>query len=297
MKRSDARHGAIWGYLLISPWLIGLLIFTAGPIIASLWLSFCHYDLVEYHFIGLKNYQHMLRSDPLFWKSISVTATYTLISVPLGLTGSLLLAVLLNQKLLGRGLLRAMFYVPTLVPAVASAFLWTYLLNKYYGLLNELLGHFGFRRIDWLGNTRTVLPSFVLMSLWGIGGGRMIIFLAGLQEIPRSLYEGAAIDGASRLGQFRHITLPMLTPMIFFNMMLGIIGAAQIFTQAYLMTGGGPENASLFYALHLFAESFALLHMGYGSALAWVLFVILMVVTAIQFAAARKWVHYEEPAG
>lgn len=273
------------------------MVFTAGPMIASLWLSFCHYNLVEYHFIGLKNYQHLLRSDPLFWKSLTVTATYTLISVPLGLTGSLLLALLLDQKLLGRGLLRAMFYIPTLVPAVASAFLWTYLLNKYYGLLNALLSHFGCRPIDWLGNTRTALPSFVLMSLWGIGGGRMIIFLAGLQEIPNSLYEAAAIDGASHLRRFRHVTLPMLTPMIFFNMMLGIIGAFQIFTQGYLMTGGGPEDSTLFYALHLFSVSFGQLNMGYGCALAWVLFLILLVVTAIQFATARKWVHYEESPG
>jgi multiple sugar transport system permease protein len=296
LKR-DTRHGAFWGYLLISPWLIGLLVFTAGPMLASLWLSFCHYDLVEYHYIGLKNYQHLWRSDPLFWKSVTVTATYTLISVPLGLTGSLLLALLLNQRLLGRGLVRAVFYVPTLVPAVASSFLWSYLLNKYYGLINGLLSHFGCRPIDWLGNTKTALPSLVLMSLWGIGGGRMIIFLAGLQEIPESLYEAAAIDGAMWLRQFRHITIPLLTPMIFFNMTLGIIGAFQVFTQAYVMTSGGPENATLFYALHLFRESFDLLRMGYGSALAWVLFFILMVVTAIQFAAARKWVHYEEAPG
>ncbi len=285
-----------WGLLFISPWLIGFLVFTAGPMIASLILSFCKYNIATVKYAGLSNYQRLLTNDPLFWKALLNTATYTLWAVPLGLTGSLLLAVLLNQKIKARGLFRALFYIPTLVPAAAASYLWRYLLNAEYGLLNTSLANIGIAGPDWLGSTKWAMPSMILMSLWGIGGGRMIIFLAGLQNISSSLYEAAAIDGASRLQQFRHVTMPMLTPMIFFNMILGIIGSFQVFTQAFLMTGGGPDNSTLFSALYLFRVSFQQLHMGYASAMAWLLFIILAILTAIQFFYARKWVHYEEAA-
>lgn len=285
-----------WGLLFISPWLIGFLVFTAGPMIASLILSFCKYNIASVKYAGLSNYQRLLTNDPLFWKALLNTATYTLWAVPLGLTGSLLLAVLLNQKIKARGLFRALFYIPTLVPAAAASYLWRYLLNAEYGLLNTSLAKIGIAGPDWLGSTKWAMPSMILMSLWGIGGGRMIIFLAGLQNISSSLYEAAAIDGASRLQQFRHVTIPMLTPMIFFNMILGIIGSFQVFTQAFLMTGGGPDNSTLFSALYLFRVSFQQLHMGYASAMAWLLFIILAILTAIQFFYARKWVHYEEAA-
>lgn len=292
-----ARRGREWwGLLFISPWLVGFLTFTAGPMIASLVLSFYQYNIAHAHYVGMANYERLLARDPLFWKAIFNTAFYTVFSVPLGLTGSLLLAVLLNQHLRARGFFRALFYIPTLVPAAAASYLWRYLLNAEYGLINTSLARVGLSGPDWLGSPNWAMPSMILMSLWGIGGGRMIIFLAGLQNISGSLYEAASIDGASRFQQFRHVTLPMLTPMIFFNMILGIIGAFQVFTQAFLMTGGGPDDSTLFAALYLFRVSFQQLHMGYASAMAWVLFILLAVLTAIQFFYSRKWVHYEEAA-
>jgi multiple sugar transport system permease protein len=215
------------------------------------------------------------------------------------MVGSLLLAVLLNQNLKAKGLWRAAFYIPTLVPAAAASYLWMYMFNEHNGLVNQALLAAGVAPPDlpkWFGSTRLALPTMVLMGLWGIGGGRMIIFLAGLQNIPASLYEAASIDGATRWQQFRHVTLPMLSPVIFFNLILGAIGAFQVFTQAFLITSGGPDEATLFYALYLFRKAFDHFEMGYASALAWGLFVILGTFTAIQFYGAKKWVHYEGDA-
>jgi len=285
-----------WGLLFILPWLIGFVCLTLGPMIASLVLSFYHYNPGEMQFAGLTNYQRMLTEDPYFWSSLWRTMLYTLFAVPLGLSGSLLLAVLLNQNLRAKGLWRACFYIPTLVPAVAASFIWKYLFNQHFGLVNRLLADAGMPKEQlpqWFESSSLALPTLVLMSLWGIGGARMIIFLAGLQNIPASLYEAASIDGASRWQQFRHVTLPMLSPVIFFNLILGAIGAFQVFTQAFLITSGGPVNATLFYALYLFRKAFQQFEMGYASALAWAFFVVLGILTAIQFWASKKWVHYE----
>jgi len=285
---------AFWGLVFITPWLAGYLLFTLGPMAGSLGLSFCRYDLANLKFVGAANYERLLTQDPLFWKSLWNTATYTLVAVPLGLTGSLLLAVFLNQKVKGLALYRTLYYIPSLVPAVATALLWNWIFNANFGILNNALRAAGVAHPPaWLQEPAWAMPAFVIMSLWGIGGMRMIIFLAGLQGIPDSYYEAAGIDGAGAWSKFRHITLPMLTPMIFFNMVLGIIGSFQIFTAAYIMTGGGPADATLFYVLYLFRQAFEEFRMGYASAMAWGLFVVLLVFTGIQFWQAKRWVYYE----
>ncbi|GAB4460414.1 MAG: sugar ABC transporter permease [Armatimonadaceae bacterium] len=292
---SQKQHNNLWGYLLISPWLLGFLIFTAGPMLASLYLSFCKYDLHTLEWVGTKNYEILLTRDGggLFWKSLTNTAIYVLFAVPLGLTGSLLLALLLNQKVKGLPLFRTLFYLPSLVPAVASSLVWLWVFHPDAGLLNYGLSLIGIKGPAWLLDEHTALASLIVMSLWGIGGGRMIIFLAGLQGIPDDLYEAASLDGASIWSKFRHVTLPMLSPTIFFNLVLGVIGSFQVFTSAYIMTSGGPNNATLMYVLYLYNNAFRYFKLGKASAMAWILFVVLLVFTIIQFRQASKWVYYE----
>ncbi len=285
-----------WGFIFILPWLLGFIFFTAGPMIASLVLSFTRYDLSTIHFVGTKNYERILFDEPLFWKSLQVTVTYAFFSVPLGIAGSLALALMLNQKVAGERIFRTLFYLPSLVPSVASALLWSWIFNADNGLLNYTLGLFGWGGVEWLADEKYTLGAFVVMSLWGIGGGRMIIFLAGLQGISESYYEAARLDGASAWRQFRNVTLPLLSPVMFFNLILGVIGAFQVFTQAYIMTAGGPNNATYFYALAIFRNAFEYFKLGKASALAWILFLILMGITALQFWASKRWVHYEGEA-
>jgi multiple sugar transport system permease protein len=286
------RRAGFWGFLFITPWLAGFLIFTAGPMLASLYLSFCKYDLHTLEWVGAKNYQVLL-GEELFWKSLTNTALYVLFAVPLGLTGSLAIALLLNQKVPGLAVFRTLFYLPAMVPAVASALLWMLIFHKDNGLLNQALLFFGIRGPEWLQSPQTALISLIIMSLWGIGGGRMIIFLAGLQGVPDQLYEAASLDGAKGWTVFRHVTLPMISPTLFFNLVLGIIGSFQVFTSAYVMTNGGPNNATLMYVLYLYNNAFRYFKMGKASAMAWILFLILLVFTMIQFRNARKWVYYE----
>jgi len=261
--------------------------------VTSAWLSLTKYDLHSMEFVGAENYRRLLFTDPLFWKALSNTLVYAAFSVPLGIIGSLALAVLLNQNVRGLRIFRTLFYLPSMVPAVASAILWQWMFNTDNGVVNMSLGFFGVPPIQWLQDEHWTMPAFILMSLWGIGGARMIIFLAGLQGISDTYYDAARIDGASPWQRFRHVTLPLLSPVMFFNLMLGIIGAFQVFTSAYVMTGGGPNNASLFYALYLFQNAFEYFKLGKASALAWILFVILAVISAIQVRTARRWVHYE----
>lgn len=287
---------SFWGFLFTTPWLVGFVLFTAGPMLISLYLSFTKYDLSSLEFVGAKNYRKLLFDEPLFWKSLQVTVVYALVSVPLGIVGSLALAILLNQKVRGQRLFRTMAYLPSLVPAVASSLLWMWIYNSEYGLLNYILGFFGFGGAEWLSDEKFALWALILMSLWGIGGGRMVIFLAGLQGISETYYEAARIDGASGWQQFRYVTIPQLSPVIFFNLILGIISAFQVFTQAYVMTGGGPNNATLFYALNIFRNAFEYFKLGKASAMAWIMFIILLILTAIQFGTSRRWVHYEGEA-
>ena len=292
-SRNLQRHQARWGFIFILPWLVGFLVFTAGPMLASLYLSLTKYDLHTAKFVGLENYSRLMTRDPLFWKALNNTVVYATFSVPLGVAGSLAIALLLNQQIRGQRIFRTLFYLPSLVPAVASALLWQWIFNADNGILNRVLGLFGAPRIEWLQNEHWTLPAFILMSLWGVGGSRMIIFLAGLQGISENYYEAAKLDGATSWQQFKTVTLPLLSPVMFFNLILGVIGSFQVFTSAYIMTSGGPNNASLFYALYLFRNAFEYFKLGKASALAWILFLILLGLTAIQFRVSKRWVYYE----
>lgn len=296
MKTRWWNRPSVCGFLLITPWLLGFLIFTAGPMLTSLWISLTKYDLARMQFVGAENYRRLFFADPLFWKAVRVTFEYALFSVPLGIAGSLALAILLNQRIRGIPVFRAIFYLPSMVPAVASAIVWQWVFNADRGALNIGLGAFGYAGPQWLQDERYTLWAFVIMSLWGVGGARMIIFLAGLQGISETYYEAAKLDGAGTWRQFWHVTLPLLSPVMFFNVILGTIGAFQVFTQAYVMTNGGPNHASLFYALYLFQNAFEYFKLGKASALAWILFLFLLVLTLVQFRLSRRWVHYEGEA-
>ena len=290
------RRNARWGLLFVSPWLLGFLVFTLGPMLVSLFLSFQVYDLHSMAYVGGENYRRLFTVDPIFPKSLRVTVTYALFAVPLGVAGSLALAVLLNQKVRGQQLFRTLFYLPSLVPSVASAIVWQWVFNTDNGALNAFLGWLGIPPVAWLQNEKATLPAFVIMSLWGVGGARMIIFLAGLQAVPESLLEAATLDGAGPWRRFRAVTLPLLSPVLFFNVVMGVIGAFQVFTSAFVMTGGGPNDASRFYALYLYQTAFEQFKLGKASAMAWVLFAILLGITAVQFYGSRRWVYYERAA-
>ncbi|HEY1770754.1 MAG TPA: extracellular solute-binding protein [Chthoniobacterales bacterium] len=280
------------GWLCASPWLIGFIVLTGGPILFSIVISFCDYDILNpARFIGFANYHAMLASDPLFWKSVGNTA-FMIIGIPLGMALSLTIALLLNLEIRGIAVWRTFFYLPSIVPAVASSILWLWIFNPSAGLLNAFLASFGIHGPNWLQDENTSKPALILMGLWGAGGG-MIIWLAGLKGISESYYEAAALDGASAWQRFRHITLPLLSPYIFFNFIIGLIGTLQIFTQAFIMTQGGPVDSTLFYAYHLFNSAFRFLQMGYASALGWFLFVVVFCLTMLQLRFSKRWVHYE----
>jgi multiple sugar transport system permease protein len=293
LSRRTLRQN-ILGYLWISPWLLGFLFFTFGPMLASLGFSFTNYRVInEARWIGLENYHYALFEDNLFWNSLAITFYFMLVSVPLGLLGSLLLAILLNQRLRGETLFRTFFFLPSLTPLVAAAILWIWILHPEVGLLNYLLSLVGIDGPPWLGSSRWAMPSIIIITLWtSIGGGRMIIFLAGLQGVPQELYEAAVIDGAGEWAKFRYITIPMISPAIFFNLVLGIIGALQVFTTAYVTTRGGPGRATWFFALHIYTNAFEYFDMGYASTLSLILFVILLIFTIIQMRISDKWVYY-----
>ena len=280
------------GYFFAAPWLIGFLIFGGGPIIFSLFMSFCEYDVLSPpKFVGLRNYITMFNDDPLFYKSLWNTI-FMALGIPLGMTVSLGLAMLLNYEVKGMAVYRTFFYLPAIMPAVAAAILWIWIFNPHEGILNAFLGKFGIAGPAWLQNQLWSKPALILMGLWGAGGG-MIIWLAGLKGIPAHLYEAAKIDGAGRFRMFWNITVPMLSPYIFFNLIMGLIGTFQIFTQAFIMTQGGPVDSTLFYAYLLFNNAFRYMKMGYASALAWVLFGIILTLTVIQLRLSKRWVHYE----
>jgi multiple sugar transport system permease protein len=288
------RRQNLLGYLWISPWLLGFVIFTAGPMIASLVLSFANYRIiVPPTWAGVRNYVFALTEDNLFWPSMGKTFYFMLVSVPTGLLGSLLLAMLLNQRVRGESIFRTFFYLPSLTPAAAAAILWVWLLHAEVGMVNYLLSFFGIQGPPWLASVRWAMPAIILISLWtGIGGGRMIIFLAGLQGVPQEFYEAAEIDGAGVWRKFLNITLPMISPTIFFNLVLGIIGALQVFTTAFIVTKGGPGRATWFFALHIYMNAFEYFDMGYASTLAWILFLVLLVFTIIQLRLSDRWVFY-----
>ncbi|WP_313731555.1 carbohydrate ABC transporter permease [Cohnella nanjingensis] len=284
---------ALNGYLFFSPGLIGFLIFMGFPILFSLYLSFTSYNIYSApKWIGLLNYKFMFTQDPLFFKSLGNTLYYVALSVPLNTVLGVLVAILMNQKVFGIRVFRTIFFLPSVVSGVAVALLWQWILDGNFGLINTFLANFGITGPGWLTEELWAKPSMVLMNLWAVGG-TMIIYLAGLQGVPRSLYEAATVDGAGRLRQFWNITIPMLTPTIFFNVIMGVLGGFQVFIQAYIMTGGGPNNATMFYALYLYNKAFKDLQMGYASALAWVLLIIAMVLTLIIMKTSSRWVYYE----
>jgi multiple sugar transport system permease protein len=292
---SARRREAIAGYLFLLPWVVGFTLFVAGPMLASAALSFTAFDVARPpRFVGLDNYINAFTTDDRFLNSLKITFVYAIISVPLALFGSLLLAVLLNQRLRGTALYRTFFFLPSLTPAVAVAILWTWLLQPDVGLFNYLLSLVGVQGPKWLGSTEWALPSLIMIALWtAIGGNRMMIFLAGLQGVPQELYDAADIDGAGSMQRFRHVTLPMISPVMFFNLVLGIIVALKVFTVAFIATQGGPAFSTWFITLHIYSQAFKYLEMGYASALAWIFTLILLVLTIVQFRVSRHWVHYE----
>ncbi|MBM4457520.1 MAG: sugar ABC transporter permease [Chloroflexi bacterium] len=293
VRRRKLSREVLWGYVFVGPWILGFLIFTLGPVLASLGLSFMDYELISAPtWRGLRNYAELITQDRLFGVSLYNTIFYTLFSVPLGIIVAFSLALLLNVQLPGMNVYRTVFYLPAVTAGVAVSLLWIWLFNPQFGLINYLLRSLGLPGPGWLVDPVWAKPAFILMSVWGVGG-TVVIFLAGLQGVPRSLYEAAEIDGANTLQRFRHVTIPMMTPVIFFNMIVGIIGSFQVFTSAYVMTQGGPRDATLFYVLYLFKQGFKLLRMGYAAAMAWILFVIIIVLTLIQLRLSRKWVYYE----
>jgi multiple sugar transport system permease protein len=287
-----SKKEAVEGFLFISPWLIGFLIFTLGPLIASIFLSLSKWDIFsDPQFVGMQNYVKLFE-DPLFKKSLWNTFYYAIFSIPLGMIGGLSLALLLNQKVKGLPIFRTMFYLPSVTSGVAVALLWKWIFNPEFGLANAILNWFGLPSSQWLSSPAWAMPALIIMSLWGVGGG-MLIYLAGLQGIPQQLYEAAELDGAGSWSCFVNITLPMLSPTLFFQLIMGIIGSFQVFTQVFVMTGGGPANATLVYVLYLYRNAFQWWKMGYASALAWFLFAIILVLTLIQFKLAPRWVHYD----
>jgi multiple sugar transport system permease protein len=294
-----ARREERYGWLFASPWIIGFLLFTLGPMIASFYLGFTEYSIASPpRFIGLDNYRKaLLGEDSLFWPSLGRTFLYALTVVPLGLAGSLLIALLLNQRLKGTAAYRTLFFLPSLVPVVASAVLWQWLFQPEFGAINWLLSLVGIKGPLWLADSRWAMPSLMMMALWGaIGGSTMVIFLAGLQGVPAEMHEAAAIDGAGPVQRFFRITLPLITPTIFFNLIIGLIGALKVFEASFVATRGGPDYATWFFILHLYQTAFQYVEMGYASALAGVFFVIVVTLTLINVALSRKWVYYEGEA-
>lgn len=289
------------GYLFISPWILGMVLFALGPILASFGLAFTRWNLfTEPEYVGWANFQK-LAHDPLFYKSVFNTIYYTIFAVPLGLVLALGLAMLVNHRLRGVNFFRTAFFLPNVVAGIAMLLLWKWLFDPNFGLINLFLDWtglmavfewIGIGRPQWISSRAGAMPGLVFMSIWGLGGS-MMIFLAGLQNIPRELIEAAELDGAGPWKRFRYVTVPLLTPTIFFLTMVGVIGSLQVFNQAYVMTQGGPAHATLFYVLYLFQTAFERFQMGYACAMALVLFIITLIVSLIQLAMGKKWVHYQ----
>ena len=289
------RRGLWYGLLFTAPAILGFIIFTLGPMIASLALSLTDYNVFKEQtsFIGFDNYTRLFSGeDDLFYKSLGVTFYFVVLRVPAVIIISFAVALLLNMNVKGRAMFRTIIYLPSIVPAVASAMIWMWLMNPDLGLLNSLLGWVNLPGSNWLYAEGSVIPSVVLTTLWGIGS-TVIIFLAGLSGIPHSYYEAIDVDGGGWYSKLRHITIPMVTPTLFFNTIMTIIGSFQVFNEAYILTQGGPNNRSLFYVFYLWRSGFRDTEMGYASALAWILFIIIMAFTYIVFKTSKSWVHYE----
>ncbi len=286
-------HGQLfWGLLCVAPALLGFLFWKLIPILASFAVALTDWTVASTpRWVGLSNFRHMLFEDPLFWTSLSVTTLYALISVPTTMALAFALALLLNTKVPGQRVFRTLFYMPAMMPTIAVSVLWLWLFNPDLGLLNALLEHVGIPHLQWLTSERLVLPSLLLMTLWNVGP-MMIIFLAALQGVPRQLYEAVQLDGGGAFRRLIHVTIPMITPAILFNLVISLIGAFQTFTQAYVMTDGGPNNSSLFLAFYIFREGFRQSNMGYASALSWGLFGLIAVMSFLVLGSSKYWVYY-----
>nr|WP_206763914.1 sugar ABC transporter permease [Cytobacillus firmus] len=286
----------IFGYLFISPWIIGFLGLTLGPLLFSLFASFTDYNITsKMNFIGLDNFKRMFTIDDLFKTSLWNTLYYVLFSVPLTTAGAIFLSVLLNQKVKGMKFFRTLYYLPAILSGVAVYFLWMQLLSPSTGLVNTFLAWFGIEGPAWLFDPEWTKPALLMMKMWSVGGG-MLLYLASLQGVSNSLYEAADLDGAGVMQKFFYITLPMISPIIFFDVLTSTIGSFQIFQEAYVMTengSGGPGNSLLFYNLHMWNNAFEVFDMGYASAMAWLLFIVVMILTIINMKIGKKWVHYE----
>ena len=293
MTRGDRKRLGI-GLAFVSPWLVGFLGLTLYPLVASLYYSFCDYDVLSRPvWIGTLNYRD-LAGDEIFWKTLGNTLFCAALSLPIGLLLSFAIALLLNRPVRGRNAFRTLFFMPSMVPAVAVGMIWLWLFNGQYGLINYALSWLGISGPNWLTDPRWTKPALVVTSLWQVGG-TIVIYLAALQDVPRHLYEAATIDGASKLRQVWNVTLPMISPVIYFNLIVGIIGSLQVFAGPYVMLGrtGGPDRSALFYSVYLYQNAFNYNQMGYASAMAWVLFLLVLALTGIATLGARRFVHTE----
>jgi multiple sugar transport system permease protein len=286
------RRNFYKGMAFVSPWLIGFCLLTLTPMALSLYWSFCDYSLLQSPvFRGVENYRQILHEGD-FWLSLRKTMYYAVMALPAGMCVSLGLAILLNTKIRGLSIYRTIIFLPSLVPIVASALLWMWIFNAKYGLINEFLAHFGIQGPNWIADVNTAMPSLALMSLWGVGH-TVVIYLAGLQDVPYELYEAAEIDGAKSWSRLWNVTIPMISPVIFFNLVMAIIGTFQVFAVPYMMTQGGPFHATYFYTMYLYDNAFNFLKMGYASALAWIQLLIVLFLTAIAFWTSSRWVYYQ----
>jgi multiple sugar transport system permease protein len=293
MPSSPIKQEARWGVAMALPAIIGFVAFTFLPMIASAVISLTDWTIgATPKFVGFANYTRMFTADDSFFKSLWATLYYTLGAVPLLLVVSFAAALLLNQPVRGQAVFRVIYYLPAIVPIVANSMLWIWLFNPDFGLLNTLTEKAGLPRSQWIFDESTAIPSLVLMSVWGFGNVA-VIFLAGLQGVPRQLYEAIAVDGGGAWRKFRHITLPMMTPTIFYSLVTSVIGALQVFVQAAVMTEGGPNDSTLFYIYYLYRTAFTNNEMGYASALAWILFLVIMAITVVLFRNSSRWVYYE----
>ncbi len=294
IKNIKFKKETIYGYGMAAPAILGFFIFTLGPLVASLFMSFTNYTITnDYHFIGLEHYKRMFSGeDGFFYKALGVTLYYVALAVPISLAAAFLMALLLNKNIKGKAIFRAIFYMPSIVPIVATSTVFIWLLNPDIGLFNQILKSLHLPTSQWVYSETSVIPTLAFMNIWTVGG-TMLIFLAGLESIPDQYYEAVDMDGGGMFHKLKAITLPMMTPTIFFNLIIGIINGFQTFSQAYIMTEGGPNNASLFYVVYLYREAFTNQRMGSACAIAWVLFIIIMALSFIIFKSSKSWVYYE----
>ena len=293
MSRSSVQEN-YEAYLLILPRLLGLLIFQLGPILASLYFSFTRWNLLSTpRWVGLDTYRELFTEDPIFWTSLANTAKYALGTVPVGSVLALGMAIVLNQDLKGIAVYRTIYFLPIVTSVVAISVLWRWLYQAEFGLINQVLKMIGLKAVPWLASVTWAMPAIIIMSLWHGLGYNIIIFLAGLQSISVEYYEAARIDGAGPVRQFMHITVPLISPVTFFVVIMSMISSFQVFAQAYVMTQGGPVNATKTIVYFLYQHGFMYFHMGYASAVAYVLFIIILTITLLQFWLQRHWVHYE----